>query len=381
MPIYPSKKVNRAWKTTKNIWKFLITLVNLVVFNYLIIYADKFQLAVQTSPVKASFTNVMPTASADINAQSIIFDNNDLGGNLTYIVRSGDSIESIAADLNTTVDNIKKVNNLKSNDLRAGQKLTISQLPGIIVTMQEDIALGDFISAYDLNEVDIKTLNNIADSRKIIHKGWELFIPISEKDAQDKGLIDKPEPIVAQQKPDVPTTKPTTKPTASTSTTTNAPVTAATVAPSPKKVVATVSQIVASEGTSTISYKKGTILATWYQKTTTEDGFAAWYCTAYAAQRRPDIFKSGTTFRGNAKEWTANAKRAGYTITKTPSKGAIVVYQPGQGGASSYGHVAIVENVDEEKGLMTISDMNGPAGRGVVTTRIVPYGEWESYIP
>ncbi len=146
-------------------------MVNLVVFNYLIIYADKFQLAVQTSPVKASFTNVMPTASADINAQSIIFDNNDLGGNLTYIVRSGDTIESIAADLNTTVDNIKKVNNLKGNDLRAGQKLTISQLPGIIVTMQEDIALGDFISAYDLSEVDIKTLNNIADSRKIIHKG------------------------------------------------------------------------------------------------------------------------------------------------------------------------------------------------------------------
>lgn len=146
-------------------------MVNLVVFNYLIIYADKFQLAVQTTPVKAAFTDVMPTASADINAQSIIFDNNDLDGNLTYIVRSGDTLESIAADLNTTVDNIKKVNNLKEGALRAGQKLTISQLPGIIVTMQEDISLGDFISAYELSEVDIKTLNNIADSRKIIHKG------------------------------------------------------------------------------------------------------------------------------------------------------------------------------------------------------------------
>lgn len=143
----------------------------MVVFNYLIIYADKFQLAVQTTPVKAAFTDVMPTASADINAQSIIFDTDDLGGNLTYIVRSNDTIESIAADLNTTVDNIKKVNNLKSDTLRAGQKLTISQLPGIIVTMQENIALGDFIKAYDLNEVDIKTLNNIADGRKIIHKG------------------------------------------------------------------------------------------------------------------------------------------------------------------------------------------------------------------
>jgi len=170
MPIYPSKKVKRARKT-HNIGKFIITLFNLVVFNYLIIYADKFQLAVETAPVKASFTDVMPTASADINAQSIIFDNDDLDGNLTYIVRSGDSLETIAAELNTTVDNIKKVNNLKSNEVHAGQRLTISQLPGIIVAMEQDISLGDFIEAYKLNEDDIKALNNIADGRKIIHKG------------------------------------------------------------------------------------------------------------------------------------------------------------------------------------------------------------------
>lgn len=170
MPIYPSKKVKRARKT-HNIGKFLITLCNLVVFNYLIIYADKFQLAVETAPVKAAFTDVMPTASADINAQSIIFDNDELDGNLTYIVRAGDTLETIAAELNTTVDNIKKVNKLKSNEVRSGQRLTISQLPGIIVAMQEDISLGDFIKAYDLNEDDVKALNNIADSRKIIHKG------------------------------------------------------------------------------------------------------------------------------------------------------------------------------------------------------------------
>ncbi len=142
-----------------------------MVFNYLIIYADKFQIAVQTTPVNAAFTDVMPTASADINAQSIIFDNDDINGNLTYIVKADDTLESIAADLNTTVDNIKKVNNLTSNELAAGTRLTISQLPGIIVTMQEDISMGDFIRTYNLNEADIKALNNIADSRKIIHKG------------------------------------------------------------------------------------------------------------------------------------------------------------------------------------------------------------------
>lgn len=143
-------------------------------------------------------------------------------------------------------------------------------------------------------------------------------------------MIDKPEPIVAQQKPDIPTEneKPTTKPTKPTETT---PVTATTVTPTPKKVVATVSQIVTKTTTSTVKYKKGTILATWYQATTTEDGFAAGYCTAYAAQRRPDIFKSDNSFIGNAKEWTANAKKAGYSVDHTPTKGAIIVYQPGWG--------------------------------------------------
>lgn len=171
MPIYPSKKVKRARRTTNNIGKFVITLFNLVIFNYLIIYADKFQLTVENAPVKAAFTDVMPTASADINAQSIIFDNDDVDGNLTYIARAGDTLETIAAELNTTVDNIKKVNKLTTNKLQPGQRLTISQLPGIIVTMQEDISLGNFISTYNLNEDDIKALNNIADVRKIVHKG------------------------------------------------------------------------------------------------------------------------------------------------------------------------------------------------------------------
>ena len=43
----------------------------------------------------------------------------------TYIVKSGDSLYSIARKYNTTVDNIKKKNNLTSNLLRVGQKLII----------------------------------------------------------------------------------------------------------------------------------------------------------------------------------------------------------------------------------------------------------------
>ena len=43
----------------------------------------------------------------------------------TYIVKSGDSLYSIAKKFNTTVDLIKKKNNLKTNNLSIGQKLII----------------------------------------------------------------------------------------------------------------------------------------------------------------------------------------------------------------------------------------------------------------
>lgn len=43
----------------------------------------------------------------------------------TYIVKSGDNLYSIARKFNTTVDAIKKKNNLTSNNLQIGQKLII----------------------------------------------------------------------------------------------------------------------------------------------------------------------------------------------------------------------------------------------------------------
>ena len=45
--------------------------------------------------------------------------------NQTYIVKSGDSLYSIAKKFNTTVDSIKKKNNMSSNLLSIGQKLII----------------------------------------------------------------------------------------------------------------------------------------------------------------------------------------------------------------------------------------------------------------
>lgn len=45
--------------------------------------------------------------------------------NITYTVKSGDNLYSIARKYNTTVDAIKRKNNLKTNNLSIGQKLII----------------------------------------------------------------------------------------------------------------------------------------------------------------------------------------------------------------------------------------------------------------
>ncbi len=46
-------------------------------------------------------------------------------GDTVYTVKSGDNLSKIAKKYNVTVDYIKKKNNLKSNDLKVGQKLKL----------------------------------------------------------------------------------------------------------------------------------------------------------------------------------------------------------------------------------------------------------------
>ena len=50
----------------------------------------------------------------------------------------------------------------------------------------------------------------------------------------------------------------------------------------------------------------------------------------------------------------------GWTVTSTPSVDSIAVFQPGENGAGSVGHVAWVTSVSGSS--ITISEMNGTAG-------------------
>jgi surface antigen len=86
------------------------------------------------------------------------------------------------------------------------------------------------------------------------------------------------------------------------------------------------------------------------------------YCTWYAKNRRPDL----PNMLGNGGQWVANAAARGYATGTAPRAGAI---------AETVGHVAYVESVNGD-GTIVISEMNGPAGFGVIGTRTVPASQY-----
>lgn len=77
-----------------------------------------------------------------------------------YTVKKGDSLYSIAKVYNTTVDEIKKINNLTSNILSIGQVLRIPEM----YTKEEDMFLPEYIN-YVVKKGD--TLYSIARNNNI----------------------------------------------------------------------------------------------------------------------------------------------------------------------------------------------------------------------
>lgn len=92
-------------------------------------------------------------------------------------------------------------------------------------------------------------------------------------------------------------------------------------------------------------------------------------CTWWAYTRRTELGLPVGSHFGNAQSWGVSASALGYWVDNTPRHvGDIVVFSPGQQGADSYyGHVAIVEKVNED-GSIEISESN-VEGLGVISSR------------
>lgn len=96
--------------------------------------------------------------------------------NITYTVQKGDSLYSIANKYNTTVNEIKSLNNLTSNNLSIGQQLKIptNASGNITYTVQKGDNLYSIAKKYNTTVNEIKRKNNLTSNNLSI--GQQLII-------------------------------------------------------------------------------------------------------------------------------------------------------------------------------------------------------------
>lgn len=285
---------------------------------------------------------------------SIDIDNNN-NGIIQYVVQPGDTLFKIASTFGTTISLLQKNNNLKG-EATIGQTIKIvNDDNGIVYTVKDKTNAVVFANQYNLNLQDLMTLNYLQDQSEILSAGQEIFINISKEKAYDLALLERPKPVIIPQttiahKPVINKPSQVGKPTAKPS------------KPAP---------VVADDTTDDRPNSKSAIISKWTYTKNISNSFARGQCTWYAAIISPNIFPytdadtQTRTFGGNANQWCANAKEAGFKVGKKPAAGALIVYGRLR---SSAGHVGKVMNYYPEDGKMIIRDMNYVA-KFVVTER------------
>jgi N-acetylmuramoyl-L-alanine amidase len=216
------------------------------------------------------------------------------GGVKIYEVESGDTVSSIAAKNNITVNTILWANNLDNVDsIMPGDKIFILPVAGLSYTVKSGDDLDSIAKKYKTDKDKIIAYNDLPANGDI-KEGQEIILPDAEKEV--------PKPPVVSSGPSIATRQ---------------------------------YESFETPGKSTLSEGAG-------------DGhdFPYGYCTWYVAQKRY------IPWSGNAGTWLYHAKSMGYATSRTPSVGSIMV-----SSESWWGHVAIVEKVNKD-GTFVISEMN-----------------------
>ncbi len=95
-----------------------------------------------------------------------------------YIVKKGDTLYSIAQRYNITVDELKKQNQLSTNQLTIGQSLILPSTSFVTYTVQKGDTLYKIASQYNTTVDILKKLNNL--SSNILSIGQKIKLPSTE---------------------------------------------------------------------------------------------------------------------------------------------------------------------------------------------------------
>ena len=101
-----------------------------------------------------------------------------------YIVKKGDTLYSIASKFNTTVENIKRLNNLKTDTISIGEKLRLKEddQGEKTYTVIKGDTLYSIATTYNTTVEKIKQINNLTSNNLTI--GQKLIIPQAEENKE-----------------------------------------------------------------------------------------------------------------------------------------------------------------------------------------------------
>lgn len=240
------------------------------------------------------------------NNSPVLKDPEEDGGVKIYTVKKGDTVGSIAAAHDITVNTILWANDIEDIDsIMPDDKIFILPVAGLNYVVKKGDTLGSIAKEYKAEEDRIIAFNDLPANGKI-EEGQEIIIPGGEKEIPQSSTESSG---IARRQYATP-----------------------------------------SGGTPAVSgWKKLD------GKAGTGHSFPYGYCTWYVSQKRY------VPWGGNAGTWLYHAKVSGYKTGKSPEKGAIIVTSE-----SWWGHVGIVEKVSG--GTVTISEMNY-SGWGKVNRR------------
>jgi len=134
--------------------------------------------------------NNLTSNTLQIGQQLLIPIAQEEDNNIRYIVKAGDNLYSIARNYNTTVQEIKALNNLTSNNLSIGQVLLIPSSSNettppvntFIYTVKSGDNLYRIASQFNTTVNQIKLINNLSSNTLSI--GQQLLIPTSSNSNQ-----------------------------------------------------------------------------------------------------------------------------------------------------------------------------------------------------
>ena len=327
------------YKTKISFVSILLNLVIITGFFYSMFYSYKFKEYSQPTIVKAYENNVnvlkeeIPDTTT-INPNNIYISDNQ-GWLIYYIVQPWDTLSKIALNFWVTISHIRKINKLKNNIIKPGQKLTITDQAWFIYISKWE-SLKQLANKYKISENDILEANSIT-SDEWFTKWDEIFIPIS--DEKYKKLFPKK-----------------------------------TYISKPKKKQITYS-----------SYKWKNIVTKYWYKPNVYNWFYKWQCTRFVAIKKfPYInkHKQKKLWNWNARYWYKNAKAKWYRVWKSPKIWSIVVIKVWGSRYYYAWHVAIVKKIDWKNKRLLVEEMNA-LWKYVVTFRWIQMNRkiiWYIYI-